>query len=285
MYIGVNSEIYARYPLPLRAKKIREHGFNAIDFGGFVHTETPFFAQEEAAFHKELALIREAYEKEGITLFQTHGPWRHPAKDFTPEDRAERLAAMKKSVRGTATLGAKFCVIHSIMPFGTNTEENPEEFFRLNREHFLALCEEGEKFGVTVCLENMPFTRLPFAHIRDITAFVRSLGSEHFRVCLDTGHTVFFDNADPKGPAEGIRLAGELLATLHVHDNDGKSDQHNVPGSGILDWSAFSAALRESGYDGSLSLELHTPQGDDAAFDAECRRAAEVAHAIAEGRI
>ena len=43
---------------------------------------------------------------------------------------------------------------------------------------------------------------------------------------------------------------------LHVHDNNGKYDQHLVPLMGVIDFKEFGKALKEIGFDGVFSLEL-----------------------------
>jgi sugar phosphate isomerase/epimerase len=46
-----------------------------------------------------------------------------------------------------------------------------------------------------------------------------------------------------------------LLATTHVHDNDGRHDSHHPPGSGTIDWRAWREALDGVRYDGPILLE------------------------------
>ena len=59
-----------------------------------------------------------------------------------------------------------------------------------------------------------------------------------------------------------------MLGSLHVHDNNGHADQHQIPGNGTIDWESFSKALREVGYKGTLSFETgisrDMPSGPDA---------------------
>jgi sugar phosphate isomerase/epimerase len=57
-----------------------------------------------------------------------------------------------------------------------------------------------------------------------------------------------------------VRLIGkEYLAVLHVHDNNGRSDLHWNPYTGVIDWDDFSAALREIDFAGTVSLETAVP--------------------------
>ena len=61
-------------------------------------------------------------------------------------------------------------------------------------------------------------------------------------------------------PADAVRLVGgEYLGSLHVHDNDGKADQHLRPGFGNIDWVDFSNALAEIGFEGSVNFETSVP--------------------------
>ena len=52
-----------------------------------------------------------------------------------------------------------------------------------------------------------------------------------------------------------MRALGSRLKVLHVHDNDGVSDRHAIPFSGVTDWEDFAVALKEVGFNGVLSLE------------------------------
>ena len=47
----------------------------------------------------------------------------------------------------------------------------------------------------------------------------------------------------------------ERIIALHLHDNDGSSDQHLNLGEGSLDWAHLGGRLLESGYKGVWSLE------------------------------
>ena len=117
MKIGIESGAYlSRYGLEEGLKRMRKHGYECVDFPDFANTEGPLFQLDETGFEKELKNIRKQIEDSGIEISQTHGPWRWPPRDNTPEDRAERFEKMAKSIRGTAILGCKNFIIHPIMP-------------------------------------------------------------------------------------------------------------------------------------------------------------------------
>ena len=45
-----------------------------------------------------------------------------------------------------------------------------------------------------------------------------------------------------------------------MHDNNGVSDFHWVPYTGVIDWGDFTKALHEIGYEGPVCLETCVPR-------------------------
>ena len=253
MKLGICNTTYTKtYGSELGYEKMKSHGYDFADFQQFINTETEFFRSSASEFEKTLMKENGAAKSAGILFSQTHGPWRYPPNDCTPETRAERMESMKKSIYGTAVLGCKSFIIHPIMPFGADSAENPDEMIEMNAEFFSKLCDYAKTLGITVCYENMPFVHSPLARTTDIIKFVKKLNRDNFRICLDTGHCAVFGDS----PADAVRIMGsDLLATLHVHDNDGLGDKHWRPREGIIDWEDFSKALSDIGYNGVFSLE------------------------------
>ncbi len=255
MKIGIESGAYVkRYGLEDGLRRMRSHGYECLDYQFFADTEGPLFQLNGASFEKELLRQCKLIEDNGIEISQTHGPWRWPPRDYSPEDRAERFEKMCAALEGTAAVGAPCMAIHNIMPFGVDTPPDPARFMDMNREFFSRLLEKAKAAGVVIALENMPFKKLPLSTPEQVLNFVKEFDSPFFRVCLDTGHAAVFGLS----PADAVRQIGkEYLACLHVHDNDGAHDLHWLPYRGVIDWEEFSRALHEAGFDGSLSLETN----------------------------
>ena len=90
--------------------------------------------------------------------------------------------------------------------------------------------------GVRVALENA-WEERPEALAR----LVDVLPPGAALVCLDTGHI----NAFSRRPVRRWwDVLGDRVIALHLHDNDGSSDDHLPPGRGIFDFSALAAILR-----------------------------------------
>ena len=159
---------------------------------------------------------------------------------------------MSKAIRGCTYLGTDKLILHPLMPYGARCAEHAEEQYKINFDFMRALCDVAAEHGVTLCFENMPFTMLPIRSAVHVTDFVRDVNHPSLKVCLDTGHCLRLGESLP----EAVRYVGhDLLAALHVHDNDGTHDSHWLPYEGIGEWEAFATALREIGYDGFFSLE------------------------------
>jgi sugar phosphate isomerase/epimerase len=69
-------------------------------------------------------------------------------------------------------------------------------------------------------------------------------------VCLDAFHI----NIEESDLYQAILDAGDRLVDFHVADNN-----RLAPGMGALDWKKIVAALKQTGYDGALTVEFVAP--------------------------
>ena len=92
-----------------------------------------------------------------------------------------------------------------------------------------------------------------------INAFNKKYKAEVLGFCFDIGHAniVRLDFHD------FITTLGSRLKVLHLHDNDGLFDLHQLPftftktrdNNSSTNWPAFTKALKDTGFDGVLSFE------------------------------
>ena len=254
---GITLGGYRRYQDD-QYRKLREHGYDCCDFC-MADTEDALYSGTEAEFAARLAKERAAAEIAGIRIHQVHGPWRWPFQDATEADRAERMEKMKKSIRGTALLGCRYWVIHPIMPYGIHDAgtELADQTWEMNFAFMCELLKTAKEVDVVICLENLPFTQFSLASAEAVKRFVAQMNDENFKACLDTGHAAVFPGADVAG---AIRLLGEDIRVLHVHDNDGLDDRHFMPYFGVIDWASVKQALQDISFTGVLSLESSLPR-------------------------
>jgi sugar phosphate isomerase/epimerase len=256
--LGIGQFSYTKpYGFEKGVVRMKEQGYSCMDYQEFVDTETELFQKNPAQFQEYLKEQAKCCSNHGIEIFQTHGPWRYPPRDLTKEDRAERFEKMSRSIEGTAILGCKRMILHPIMPFTRSDEGYGKETWAMNLEFMGKLVQVARKYGVILCFENMPMPDFSMASSAKVLEFVKQINDEHFKICLDTGHSAIMKSS----PAEDVQLIGkDFLEALHVHDNNGKYDIHAHPFTGVIDWEAFGAALYEIGFDGVINLEMHPPK-------------------------
>ena len=281
MKTGISTGYINRYGLLAGLKKMREHGYECIDYN-MADTLSGLYLHEGEELKNKAEELRREIEGASITVSQTHGPWRWPPRDFTVGDREERFEKMAKAIRITRLLGCSRFVIHPLMPFGFDSDPCPEKLWKMNAEFFKRLLPTAVGNDVVICLENMPMAALSISRPEDVLRFAKAMHSPNFKVCLDTGHCAVLGIS----PADAVRLLGrEYLYALHVHDNDGVNDSHLIPYDGVIDWDGFSRALSDIGFDGCLSLETEV-RGEmpDTERDKKERLLAKTALKLAGGR-
>ncbi len=118
----------------------------------------------------------------------------------------------------------------------------------------------AEAAGITLAIEN-----IADANPQPLIELVRSFGSAHVRMSLDTGHAGMMQRVGGPPPDQWVREAGDLLAHVHLQDTDGHDDRHWAPGDGALNWFAIFTALGELNHTPHLVMELkhhtHLPRG------------------------
>ena len=257
MKLGVSDYYYDTDGLLTPAQRYqlyREAGFHSIDFNTAPVT-IPLYTEPETEMERLLAGIRQEIEDAGLAVHQVHGPWCWPpVKDTTSEGRVVRAGEMKRSILTASLLGSKNWVVHPIMPYGIRDipEGNAEKTWKVNAEFMSELLAYAKTLDVTICLENMPMRNFSMGRPERILEFVREMDDPNFKICLDTGHVSYFPDLKVE---EQVRLLGDQIRVLHVHDNGGEKDEHRYPGKGIIHWQSVADALKDIGFDGVFSLE------------------------------
>lgn len=222
-------------------------GYETIDHG--LSDIKQAWYKDVVAMEAHCKEVRTAAEKHGLEISQVHGPW--PTDDTTEEGRKIGWDCMHRAVYACHLLGAKHLVIHPQMPFGWDGGEDEDAAEQMTVDLMKDLMPDCEKYGVILCLENMPFKKQRISAMKYIVRAVEKVSSPYAGICLDTGHCNYLkDNI-----AENVHLAAPYLKVLHVHDNKTFADSHLLPLLGNLDWTTFTKALADVGFDGSISLE------------------------------
>lgn len=233
--------------------KVKEHGFSAVDFSmadesSVLYTNYQGQIESILVHHKQLA------EAADVEIYQAHGPWRYPPKDDDESQRDFWLEKMKKAIYFTSLLGCKNFVVHPLIPNGFEDLDNKKakSTYKINYAFFTELLDTAKDFGVTICLENMPWSSFSLSKPEAILKLVKDIKDDNFQICLDTGHV----NVIPKlNLLREVKRLGEHIKAIHVHDNVARLDSHLFPLYGNIDFIGFADALKSVGFDGAFSLE------------------------------
>ena len=93
---------------------------------------------------------------------------------------------------------------------------------------------------------------------------IRSFDSDHVRLSIDVGHAYIMQGLGGPSPDQWIRQGGDLLAHLHLQDNDGLADWHWSIGRGTVRWPAIFDALAALDHRPRLILEIEDLEGSSA---------------------
>lgn len=101
--------------------------------------------------------------------------------------------------------------------------------------------------GVEVLLENIPNAFSSAARLNDFLAQTHL----NLNYCFDVGHAHLSN-----GISAEFELMKNRIRSTHLHDNDGKEDQHLFPKRGSIDWTAAIRLLASRPDQYPLLLEL-----------------------------
>ena len=86
-----------------------------------------------------------------------------------------------------------------------------------------------------------------------LAAEVDGIDLPNVGACLDVGHA-HLQGGSPLD--QWVDVLGPRIRHMHLHDNDGGSDQHLATGDGTIDWHRLVAALRRNGLTPAATLEV-----------------------------
>ena len=211
---------------------------------------------------------RQGAEAAGITINQMHMPYPVyvPGADGKINDYLWNQAA-PKSMAVCAFFGCPYIVIHGFKLARFLGSEEAE--WQETAKFIDSIAPLAKEMGITICVENLydsiggHLVEGPCCHAKKaaerIDGFNEKYGAEVLGFCFDVGHA----NIVGIDFEEFIGTLGSRLKVLHLHDNDGISDLHQIPYTftrtrenlASTDWGGFFRGLGKIGFDGVLSFE------------------------------
>jgi sugar phosphate isomerase/epimerase len=178
--------------------------------------------------------------------------------------REDAMEQMRLAIEISKRLKLDYAVVHA-----TGTTEGLMTNREPHRQYlaFLRIAGWCLGTGLTLSIENA----MNLHEIEECSALIRRLQKENslpVAMTFDTGHA----NISKGGKAIPYKKFGtmadalgscrDVLNNIHLHNNDGTSDQHRGLLDGSADLKSCIRRLRDLNYQGTISIEVH-PQTKD----------------------
>lgn len=258
-------------------RMLKRAGFSSVDFSlnsYLLNTSlykfelNHFFDQSVTELEDFFQAHKEGASFAGITVRQMHMPY--PV--YVPGGKKELNdylwnVVAPKSMQVCSFFGCPYIVVHGFK-LSRNLGSEAAEWEQTER--FLdSLAPMAKEMGITICIENLydviggHLVEGPCCNARKAAERIDRMNEKyHAEVlgfCFDTGHANLVGIDFERFIAE----LGHRLKVLHIHDNDGVGDLHQIPftftrtreNTASTDWDGFIRGLKRIKYDGVLSFE------------------------------
>jgi sugar phosphate isomerase/epimerase len=231
--------------------EIAAHGFEAVEI---------FAVREHFDYRDRRAAIAlaEWLDDTRLRLHSMHAPiaasyaggeWKD-GLSIAATDEGRRKAAVDETL---AVLDVAAAVPYNIMvvhcgvpaPFANAGDNSRASLVRSLED----LSPVAAQYGVRLAIEVIPNElSTPSALVDVIESDIDATG---LGICMDVGHARMMGDV-----VDAIETCSGHVITTHLHDNRGRTDDHLVPGKGVIDWDATTLAFQKVGYDGVWMFEL-----------------------------
>jgi fructoselysine 3-epimerase len=248
MKTSLSSFLYFNYTLGDAIDRMAAMGYDGIDiWGGRPHA----YRRDLSA--QEISALQDRLKRSGLGVASLiPAQFRYPTSLCSSSEtiRRDSVAYIQDSMETAVALGAP---VVSVCPGHTVHGQGVEDGWKRLAESLDAVCRFAAQRGLKVALE--PADRYETDLVQttaEAMRMIKEVGHANLGVVLDNGHAEVVGESS----AAAVRALGDRLFHVHIDDNQGKRDQHLVPGEGNLPIVPFIAALREVGYEGYLCAEL-----------------------------
>ena len=245
MFLAAGTEgFYGKLSEEQLFRLIRQAGFDGIDYSSFLSDRCRVLFGTD--YRDQAQLTRQQLEEHSLCCYQAHAPFRRFTfgDAFSMDD--PHFQELVRSIEYAAVLGAEHIVIHGI---AVPNASGGEATFEYNLRFFRALEPYAKAHGIRIALENQRYTfNVPYM----LNEMLSRLASDTFVACVDVGHAML-SMGSPEAYISCVTPG--MVRGLHIHDNNGVTDEHLLPGLGVLRWDAILQALAKTGYSGTFTLE------------------------------
>jgi len=258
MKIAVSTHFFPNDPIELAIEKLAGTGTEYVE----IIWDLPHFSPVEQKKYN-LKKLRSAIDtyRLGVTV---HAPFFDlNLGSIYPEIRKFSIGRFKKCIEFCFHIGSDLMVIHPghspLLKFQDLYLRAKDGFIEGLRE----IVDYATSKGIVISLENISspyFFAYDSVDLSSLAKKIKNLG-----ITLDIGHA-FIMKLEKKRPLPEEEIANEIrgilrpfLKHVHIHDNEGRSDEHLGLGKGKINFIPIFQALKDIDFSGRVVLESWEP--------------------------
>ncbi|MBN1678089.1 MAG: sugar phosphate isomerase/epimerase [Candidatus Thermoplasmatota archaeon] len=178
--------------------------------------------------------------------FQVHAPLSDVNIGSVHEPmRRAAVAQITETISSCRDLGIPLVTVHPGFVQGIAFLDRARALEK-TKESLKEIARSAQENAVEVVVENMPANIN--ATCTTAKELVEAIEGTGFRICFDMGH------ANTSGQLDAMLALAERFGNVHLHNNEGQWDQHNVVNEGTADLEKVLSVLRRQ-YRGNMIIE------------------------------
>ncbi len=168
-----------------------------------------------------------------------------------PKVKADAYFWLKKALECAKTLGAKYYTFHGTARHKAASRNPQNDNFEKMRKNFLEISEVCQRYGVTLCLENVEWSTYNrpgvFEQIAPAVPDMKGV------LDIKQARISTYDYQ------KYLQEMGGKIAYVHISDID-EQGKMCLPGKGVFDFDTLVCRLKDVGFHGALIIEAY--EGD-----------------------
>lgn len=262
MRLAFSTNAFMRFPFDEAAARIAEIGYEGLELMADVPHAWPagLLPGTKTALLKSMTGRGLAFSNVNAFMMNAINDYRQPywyPSFIEPDEgyRRVRIDHTRRALALCAELGAPHITTEPGGPLAPG--QSRADAMTLFVEVLKPLAEHAEKSGVLLLIEPEP--GLLIETTDEYLEVAERVGSPAIGLNFDIGHAFCMSEDLPR------QIARMAPHTRHYHLEDIASTRvhhHMVPGTGAIDFTEVVGAIRKTGYDGWLTVELY-PSVDD----------------------
>lgn len=185
-----------------------------------------------AGYQKDVQLARNA----GLYIENIHTPVHK--QNFLSLDNLDGESVFQNYLQCV-----KDCFEYSIPTMVIHLPNDEYPIGNLGLERLEIIIKEAVKYDIQIAFENL-------SNIQNLALVLGSFHSKNVGYCYDSCHHINYASDQ-----DLLKLYGNRLLALHLQDNGGKHNQHQLPFDGKIDWLTVMRKISLTGYKGATALE------------------------------